>query len=210
MEFQVSQAYQDEPINKELAQMSYRHFMIIFEDLPITKSEVKEGRISQEAIIACRCVNVGLFLSNDMRRDTEVSLVIMKDGVQIITFPGKNLRRVSPDERSISFFILKAIDLLARLPAGVVRELDNGIRVERTTINDLSEKWNSIPLFIAEEYDHIRADSDVKFVEGGFIYEIHTGLLPDSLFDKKPIRLSRPTSPERFILEINYQIDLNQ
>ena len=184
--------------------------MIIFENLPITKSEVKEGRISQEAVIACRCVNVGLFLSNDMRRDTEVSLVIVKDGVQIITFPGKSLRRVSPDERSISFFILKAIDLLARLPAGVVRELDNGIRVERTTINDLSEKWNSIPLFIAEENGTIQVDSDAKFTEGGFIYEIHTGLLPDSLFDKKPVRLSRPTSPERFILEINYQIDLNQ
>ena len=190
--------------------MSYRQFMIIFENLPITKSEVKEGRISQEAVIACRCVNVGLFLSNDMRRDTEVSLVIVKDGIQIIAFPGKNLRRVSPDERSISFFILKAIDLLARLPAGVVRELDNGIRVERTTINDLSEKWNSIPLFIAEENGTIQVDSDAKFTEGGFIYEIHTGLLPDSLFDKKPVRLSRPTSPERFILEINYQIDLNQ
>ena len=190
--------------------MSYRQFMIIFEDLPITRSEVREGRIGQETIIACRCVNVGLFLSNDMRRDTEVSLVIVKDGVQIITFPGKSLKRVSPDERSVSFFILKAIDLLAGLPVGVVRELDNGIIVEKTTINDLAGRWHSMSLFIAERHDNIQADSEVNLTGGGFIYEIHSGLLPDSLFDKKPVRLQRPASPERFILDVNYQIDSNQ
>jgi tRNA (pseudouridine54-N1)-methyltransferase len=94
-----------------------RRFAIVFDEFSIERQSVKAGKNSEEAVTACRCINVGLFVSGNLRRDVIVSIIVLDNNTQatIVTFNGSTLRRVSPDERSISFFLLKAFDAAENL-----------------------------------------------------------------------------------------------
>ena len=124
--------------------MFVRRFLVIFKEFPIDRSSVKAGQNSPEVITACRCVNVGLFVSGDLRRDVIVSLALgTEDDLRVVSFPGKSLRRVSPDERSISFFLLKAVEKIQDLEPGESTTMDNGIELERASLNELVKLWGS-------------------------------------------------------------------
>ena len=117
-----------------------RRFLVMFDKMPIDKASVKSGQNGPEVVTACRCINVGLFVSGDLRRDVVVSLAIGPlEDLRVVSFPGNTLRRVSPDERSISFFLLKATEILENLEAGESFTMDNGIELTRTSIDHLSE-----------------------------------------------------------------------
>jgi tRNA pseudouridine-54 N-methylase len=87
---------------------------------------------------------VGLFISGDLRRDVIVSLAVgVEEDLRIISFPGHSLRRVSPDERSISFFLLKAFEKSQALDVGETFAMDNGIEVTRSPLEQLLKLWGS-------------------------------------------------------------------
>ncbi|MHA1576231.1 MAG: hypothetical protein ACTSU3_02605, partial [Candidatus Thorarchaeota archaeon] len=66
-----------------------RHFLILFDDIPIDKASVKSGNNSPEVITAVRCVNVGLFISGNLRRDVVVSLAKgTPEDLKLVSFPG--------------------------------------------------------------------------------------------------------------------------
>lgn len=124
--------------------MLVRRFLVIFDNMPIDKASVKSGQNSLEVITACRCVNVGLFISGNLRRDVVISIAIGDvEDMKIFSFPGDTLKRVSPDERSISFFLLKAIEKALDLELGKSFTMDNGIEIERTQLSQLIERWGS-------------------------------------------------------------------
>jgi tRNA (pseudouridine54-N1)-methyltransferase len=62
--------------------------------------------------VLCRCVNASLFLSHDLRRDVDCSLVLCGEpvGPKTIRFSGSSVRSLSPDERSAAALIKKVID----------------------------------------------------------------------------------------------------
>jgi tRNA (pseudouridine54-N1)-methyltransferase len=62
--------------------------------------------------VLCRCVNASLFLSHDLRRDTECCLVLCGKpaGPKTVKFSGELVRSLSPDERSAAALIKKVID----------------------------------------------------------------------------------------------------
>jgi len=116
----------------------------MFKDIPIDKTSVKSGRNSPELVMACRCVNVGLFLSGDLRRDVIVSLAAgAEEDLRVVSFPGLSLKRVSPDERSISFFLLKAFEKLRDLELGKQFKMNNGIELVRASLDELLDLWDS-------------------------------------------------------------------
>lgn len=122
--------------------MFVRRFLVVFKEFPIDRSSVKSGQNSPEVIIACRCVNIGLFVSGDLRRDVIVSLAVgTKDELKVVSFPGNSLRRVSPDERSISFFLLKAIEKAQDLKLGESFAMDNGIELVQASLDELFKMW---------------------------------------------------------------------
>ncbi len=124
--------------------MFVRRFLVIFRDLPIDKSSVKSGHNSSKVVTACRCVNVGLFVSGNLRRDVTVSLAVgTADDLNVVSFPGLSLKRVSPDERSISFFLLKAIEKAQDLELGKSFKMNNGIELVRAPLDGLVELWGS-------------------------------------------------------------------
>ncbi|MGY5855509.1 MAG: hypothetical protein RTS72_02845 [Candidatus Thorarchaeota archaeon] len=120
-----------------------RRFLVMFKGIPIDKTSVKSGKNSPEVVIACRCVNVGLFVSGDLRRDVTVSLTAgTEEDLKVVSFPGNSLKRVSPDERSISFFLLKAFEKTQDLELGKSYIMDNGIELVRASLDDLLELWS--------------------------------------------------------------------
>jgi tRNA pseudouridine-54 N-methylase len=115
----------------------------MFDEMPIDRTSVKSGQNSTEVVTACRCVNIGLFVSGDLRRDVIVSIAVgPTENLKVISFPGTTLRRVSPDERSVSFFLLKAFEKIEDLEIGQSFTMDNGIELTRSGINELTESWN--------------------------------------------------------------------
>jgi tRNA pseudouridine-54 N-methylase len=182
-----------------------RRFLIAFDELNIDADSVKSGNNSRSVVVACRCVNVGLFLSGDLRRDVEVSISTgNNDELKVITFPGSTLKRVSPDERSIAFFLLKAHNKLNEMHMGK-STMDNGIILHRTSLKDLLDSWSVEECYIATR-DYNSASTYNGIPESGlFVYETVTEHLGLREFQVK--LLPRPPNPERFILDINIHWD---
>jgi tRNA pseudouridine-54 N-methylase len=65
------------------------------------------------------------------------------EDLKVVSFPGNSLRRVSPDERSISFFLLKAIEKAKDLEPEKSLTMDNGIELMRSSFAELVELWGS-------------------------------------------------------------------
>jgi tRNA pseudouridine-54 N-methylase len=134
---------------------------------------------------------------------------MITEGIEcsVISFPGDVLKRVSPDERSISFFILKAWEILDRLSEGTSREMDNGIYVTKQSLNEFFKDWREFQIFRATLPDKQDIKRAYSGQDGIYVYEMQEGLLEDVFSDKETIELYRPRSPERFILDINHRMD---
>nr|KXH77552.1 MAG: hypothetical protein AM324_00240 [Candidatus Thorarchaeota archaeon SMTZ1-83] len=187
--------------------MSLRRFLILFREFPIDETSVRAGENAHEVIVACRSINVGLFVSGDLRRDVEVSIAHgEKENLRVMTFPGQKLKRVSPDERSISFFLLKANKELLNLHLGEARRMDNGIELRRTGLVELLSLWSDSGIFLAQA-DAAAEQMPVQAPPGLYIYEVDKAGMLEKL-PKHPITILRkPPSPERFILDINLSSD---
>jgi tRNA pseudouridine-54 N-methylase len=191
-----------------------RRFLILFNDIPIDKMSVKSGHISAEVVTACRCVNVGLFVSGNLRRDVIVSIAKGSiDDMRIVSFSGDILKRVSPDERSISFFLLKSLNIAENLPHNSQQTLDNGIIVARESFTQFISKYAQDRVFITRAGSDFTPDSSINLDDAILIYETRAsiglaGLEPKILEEFKiHSTLPYPLHPERFILDINSQID---
>ena len=78
--------------------------------------------------VLCRCVNASLFLSHDLRRDVDCSLVLLggPKGPKTVQFRGSEIRSLSPDERSAGALVKKALSI----PCGSeFREASPGVYV---------------------------------------------------------------------------------
>jgi len=99
--------------------------------------------------ILVRCINSAFFLSHDIRKDTELFLVLQggDDPPKTVRLSGSELRYLNPDERSTSSLIRNA--LLKKLDGGEIRS-SPGIYVSRMSFCDvvamLSEKGKLIYL----------------------------------------------------------------
>ena len=127
-------------------------YFVIVGHKAVTTGDFKLDDISGGAgrlDILTRCVNSAFFLSHDIRRDTELFLVLQggNDPPKTIRFSGTELRYLNPDERSTSALIRNA--LMKKLDAEEVRS-SPGIYVSRMSFADiiamLSEKGNIIYL----------------------------------------------------------------
>ncbi|MFZ1127434.1 tRNA (pseudouridine(54)-N(1))-methyltransferase TrmY [Methanoregula sp.] len=63
--------------------------------------------------VLCRCVNASLFLSHNLRRDADCSLVLLGGPKEpkTVQFRGNAIRSLSPDERSAGALIKKALSI---------------------------------------------------------------------------------------------------
>lgn len=97
--------------------------------------------------ILCRCVNAGLFLSHDLRRDVDCYLILLGAplGPKTVKFSGSAVRSLSPDERSAAALIKKVIDV----PCGSeFREGAEGVSIRKGGLERLAR---DMPLAVLDE-----------------------------------------------------------
>ncbi|MFW9965804.1 MAG: hypothetical protein ACFFEA_01490 [Candidatus Thorarchaeota archaeon] len=187
--------------------MTDRRFLVLFDDFPIEEAQVKSGENTHQVIVASRCVNVALFLSGNLRRNVSISIAWGETSdLRVITFSGETLKRVSPDERSISFFLLKSKREVERLSVDKGKLMHNGIEVTRTDINSLLQKWSPSNVYASVKGPDDSEPTD-RGTSGVFIYGI--GPHENPIMKKQFFALPRPPNPERFILDINLKSDWN-
>ncbi|MBE0527138.1 MAG: hypothetical protein IH631_09360, partial [Candidatus Thorarchaeota archaeon] len=182
-----------------------RHFLILFDEFPIDMASVKSGNNSREVITATRCVNVSLFISGNLRRDVIVSLAKgSPDDLTIITFPGANLKRVSPDERSISFFLMKAISIAEEQGMDSLETMDNGIEVRRISLKNFLEFFAPTRVYLSTPNIPSGSIDDAEYENSLLVYS--NGKQFDSVREESMWnhgKLPYYLHPERFILDIN-------
>ena len=80
--------------------------------------------------LIARCVSSALWLSHNVRRDTNIHICFETNGVRfVLSFFGLKIKRVSPDERNIASWIKKAIQIALenkeRVQEGIIiRKID--------------------------------------------------------------------------------------
>ncbi|WP_459202543.1 tRNA (pseudouridine(54)-N(1))-methyltransferase TrmY [Methanococcus sp. CF] len=126
--------------------------------------------------LLCRCVNSAFFLSHDIRRDTEFYSVNYgsPNPPVALKFVGSELKRVSPDERSIALFIQKALEKDA---TELWKESTSGIYSSKREFRDiiLEKKNEGKRIFYLHlngkplENFEFKDDEDVLFVLGDHI-----------------------------------------
>ncbi|MCR4404486.1 MAG: tRNA (pseudouridine(54)-N(1))-methyltransferase TrmY [Candidatus Acetothermia bacterium] len=142
------------------------------------------GRID----VLCRCVNSAFCLSHDLRRDTELYLVL-QDQVTL-RFVGSRLRHLNPDERSTAALIQRALaarEQLAAEPAlaaagqGEV-ESTPGIYISHRGLREvLSEAQSRVEELILLHEAGLPLRQAELAADSGFVLSDHLEFLPGEL-----------------------------
>lgn len=100
-----------------------------------------------------RCVISALWVSRTMRRDTRIiiSLNGLPDPPLAIAFDGKELKRVSPDERNISIWIKKALKKTGEIEGKEWLETHEGIYLSKKSFQDLIKDNKDRSFYILHE-----------------------------------------------------------
>ncbi len=130
------------------------------------------GRID----ILCRCVSQSLFISHGIRRDVEVYLLLLgaPDPPKVVKISGREVRRMSPDERNIAGHIRKALSAKA---VGDWFEVNSGVFIARKSLEELLDELSSryAVVYLKEDGEDIRkVASELK--NPLFVLGDHVGL----------------------------------
>ncbi len=89
--------------------------------------------------VLCRCVNSAFFLSHDLRKDSEIYLVLQggEDAPKTVRFYGPEMKYLNPDERSTASLIRNA--LLKKIKDGEVNS-SPGVYISKMSFQDILEK----------------------------------------------------------------------
>lgn len=109
--------------------------------------------------VLVRCVTSAFFLSHEIRKDTEVYLILQggDDAPKTVRFSGENIRYLNPDERSTASLIRNA--LLKDVPEeGEIRS-SPGVYISRMSFDDvlkyLSDKGDFV--YLKEDGTDVRS-----------------------------------------------------
>jgi len=127
----------------------FRHFYVkshgVTEPEKINLKDVpgSSGRLD----VVARCINAALWLSGDIRRNV-VFHTVLHGGEQpvYIRIEGEKLRKVSPDERSISLFLKKALERMDSM-----EETSPGIFVYRRSFKEVVEENEDKKFYLLDE-----------------------------------------------------------
>ncbi len=93
---------------------------------------------SKRLDMVARCIIASLWLSHRLREEAEIYIVLNGPPKPPVTLLfDANIKRVSPDERSIALWIKKALDRVASCRNKEWVELNNGIKVSKKSFQDV-------------------------------------------------------------------------
>ncbi|MFC6864164.1 tRNA (pseudouridine(54)-N(1))-methyltransferase TrmY [Halomicroarcula sp. GCM10025817] len=127
-----------------------RQFVVVGHDAPTTPDFSLDdlagaaGRLD----VLCRCVNSAFFLSHDIRKDVRAHLVLGDE--YTVTFDGRDLRRLNPDERSTAALVRKAVEEREEAIGHIPVETSPGVSLTRRgfrgTIEDVAARGTVVQL----------------------------------------------------------------
>jgi len=128
--------------------------------------------------ILCRCVNAGLFLSHDIRRDVRVFLILKGDPSppKIIRFDGSAVRYLSPDERSAASLIKKALEKKAQ---DFWTESTAGVSIRKGNLDAIIKELDMKVTYLREDGEDIRSKNFDEPSDRLFVLGDHMGLTED-------------------------------
>jgi len=124
--------------------------------------------------LLARCAQGSLFISHDLRRDTELVLVLLggPDAPKAVRVQGDSVRNLNPDERSTVALLSRALE--APLPRnGRWVEVQPGIRAARRGLLEVLEEHGDGRMVLLDEEGSVDGhelpgllDDDATFVLG--------------------------------------------
>lgn len=85
-------------------------FLLILEKtVKYSKEQIDKGNTPQEVYEICSCIREAFCLSYSIRKDNNLYFYFQEDNL-LISFIGKELRYLGPDERSQALLLLKAVE----------------------------------------------------------------------------------------------------
>ncbi len=165
------------------------------------------GRID----VLCRCVSQALFLSHDIRRDVEVYLLLLgqPEPPKAIKISGKDIRRMSPDERNIAGHIRKALSVKC---VDGWKKVHSGLWIAKKGLGELLNEIGREVYYLREDGEDIRKIAG-SVGEAVFVLGDHIGVTPENerLLEKYVTKIVS-VSPlslmaEQCITIIHYELD---
>lgn len=145
---------------------------VTFSDFTIKDLPGSGGRMDLNA----RCIISALWLSRDLRRDSRI--VISLNGPPkpplAIAFDGKELQRVSPDEKNVAHWIKKALNKRNQIDEGWY-EAHDGIYISDKSFQDLIKDREDRNFYVLHESGKDIRDTELK-KDPVFVLGDHIGL----------------------------------
>lgn len=136
--------------------------------------------------VLCRGVQATLFLSHDLRKDTEVYLAFTADPKlpTVIRLQGAHINRLNPDERSTAARIRNALRKRPEDPWW--EEVDAGLHVAPFSLSEIAEHLDGTPVILDKDGDDLESidlPEDPIFVLGDHqpLSEAETSLFPGAM-----------------------------
>lgn len=135
--------------------------------------------------LLARCVQASLFVSHDLRRDTELALVLMgpPEPPKTIRLEGAEVRNLNPDERSTVALLSRALE--EPLPVGPMwRGSLPGLQVARRGLDEVLSECVDGPLVLLDENGAVDGQDLPSYLGGGgatFVLGDDRGLTEDQL-----------------------------
>jgi tRNA (pseudouridine54-N1)-methyltransferase len=126
--------------------------------------------------LVCRCISSALWVSNDLRRDTKIFVVLEgpPNPPRTIVFDGFSLKGVNPDERNIASHIKKALKFGLNLELNQEIEVSPGIKIAKKSFESLiKEKSKEMQLIYlhpeGKDIRELEIRENVAFILGDHI-----------------------------------------
>lgn len=128
--------------------------------------------------LVCRCISNALWISNDLRRDTIIHVVLEgpNSPPKTISFEGNNLKNAGPDERNIASHIKNALRTGLDLKLEEEVEVSPGIKIAKRSFESLIKEKSrySQLLYLHPEGTDIR---EMKFEDNVcVVFGDHVGM----------------------------------
>jgi len=127
-----------------------RQFVVTGHDAPTTADFSLDdlpsgaGRLD----VLCRCVGAAFFLSHAIREDVRVHLVLAD--AFTVTFDGRDVRRLNPDERSTAALVRAALEQRDEAIGHIAAETSPGVSIRRVgfeqTLRDVARESTVVEL----------------------------------------------------------------
>ena len=118
--------------------------------------------------LLARCVQAALFISHDIRRESELHIVVLgpPDPPKTVRIHGATARMLNPDERSTVALLSKALEVPLRADGGEVPSTP-GIFVSRRDLGGVLDAMGEGPLILLDEVGRDGGHKELASISAG-------------------------------------------